>query len=104
MSPLLQVREGDSVFAHSKHVAGTVFRSDPPNSPTRSSATHSSRPASANEHPPTAPGADVFIKSFVFGPDLPIRIDYEGKRFSMEELVGRCVDRMFSIMFPGVLR
>ena len=32
--------------------------------------------------------SDVFIKSFVFQPELPIRIDYEGKRFQMEAVVG----------------
>ena len=31
--------------------------------------------------------SDVFIKSFVFQPELPIRIDYEGKRFQMEAVV-----------------
>ena len=30
---------------------------------------------------------DVFIRSFVFHPDLPIRVDYEGKRFNMMAVV-----------------
>ena len=31
--------------------------------------------------------ASVFIKSFVFYPDVPIRIDYEAKRLISEHLV-----------------
>ena len=30
---------------------------------------------------------DMFIRSFVFHPDLPIRVDYEGKRFNMMAVV-----------------
>lgn len=32
----------------------------------------------------------VFIKSFVFYPDVPIRIDYEAKRLISEQLVSTC--------------
>jgi autophagy-related protein 2 len=32
------------------------------------------------------PSNDIFIKSFVFSPDLPIRIDYEAKRLLSEQL------------------
>lgn len=31
---------------------------------------------------------EVFIRSFVFHPDLPIRVDYEGKRFDTMAVVG----------------
>ena len=30
---------------------------------------------------------EVFIRSFVFHPDLPIRVDYEGKRFDTMAVV-----------------
>ena len=35
----------------------------------------------------TSVAEDVFIRSFVFHPDLPIRVDYEGKRFNMMAVV-----------------
>lgn len=57
-------------------------------STTRFSGEHSAGPPTGTEHAPPALGGSVFIKSFVFAPELPIRIDYEGKRFSTEELVG----------------
>lgn len=31
---------------------------------------------------------EVFIRSFVFHPELPIRVDYEGKRFDTMAVVG----------------
>lgn len=38
----------------------------------------------------TSVAEDVFIRSFVFHPDLPIRVDYEGKRFNMMAVVRTC--------------
>ena len=35
---------------------------------------------------------EVFVRSFIFHPELPIRIDYLGKHFQNEAMVRTCVD------------
>ena len=46
---------------------------------------------------------EVFVKSFVFHPNLPIRIDYMGKRFQNEAMVGMsivCSKNFLYILLP----
>lgn len=44
-------------------------------------------PVLPSERPAGYQAGDVFIKSFVFYPEVPIRIDYEAKRFHSGQVV-----------------
>ena len=59
-------------------------------------ATDSAPPGSESVH--VAGSTDVFIKSFVFSPEVPIRIDYEAKWFHSEQVVStrNKRDKLFS--------
>lgn len=59
--------------------------------PLSSTPVDSKTPAAATDSVPlpnVADSTDVFIKSFVFSPEVPIRIDYEAKWFHSEQVVG----------------
>ena len=62
--------------------------------PLSSTPVDSRTPSAAAVEPPPPPpsvateSTDVFIKSFVFSPEVPIRIDYEAKWFHSEQVVG----------------
>ena len=61
-------------------------------------ATDSAPPGSESVH--VAGSTDVFIKSFVFSPEVPIRIDYEAKWFHSEQVVStrNKRDKLFSFL------
>ncbi len=65
------------------HSASVLITGISPSPPTPSGERRGSSDSTAESATPP-PTNQVFIKSFIFQPDLPIRIDYEAKGFKTE--------------------
>ena len=76
------VRTVPAVVSSTDHSGDTVVSVPSPSTERRESGGEVHVPDSASS--PSSSSQEVFIRSFIFQPDLPIRIDYEAKGFKTE--------------------